>query len=68
MIYLPKSKKNSSFLTYRNRTLYLRRRKGKTYKELSIDFGISRERCRQIFLKYQRFIDAGIVSDPYSES
>ena len=53
---------NSPFLTERNKSIYLDRTANYMYfKDIAIKYGISTDRARQIYVKYQRFIDKGMV-------
>ena len=56
--------KDIPFNTERNRDIYIDRLyNGMQYQALSDKYGISRERCRQIYLKYQRLVDHGIIEE-----
>ena len=56
--------KDIPFNTERNRDIYINRLyNGMQYKALSDKYGISRERCKQIYLKYQRLVDHGIIEE-----
>lgn len=56
--------KDIPFNTERNRDIYIDRLyNGMQYNALSDKYGISRERCRQIYLKYQRLVDHGIIEE-----
>lgn len=57
-------KKGITFNTERNRDLYIDRLyNGMPYQALSDKYGITRERCRQIYIKYKRYVDAGIIKE-----
>ena len=52
----------SPFLTERNKSIYLDRVANYMYfKDIAKKYGISTVRARQIYVKYQRFIDKGKV-------
>ena len=52
----------SPFLTERNKSIYLDRVANYMYfKDIAKKYGISTVRARQIYVKYQRFIDKGMV-------
>ena len=49
-----------TFFTDRNKTIYLDRVVNHMYfKDIGEKYGISKERARQIYKKYQRYIDNG---------
>ena len=53
---------NSPFLTERNKRIYLDRINNYMFfKDIAKKYGISTERARQIFLKYQKYVDKGLV-------
>lgn len=49
----------------RNKSLYEDRLSGMTYNDLSIKYNITRERCRQIFLKYSRLLNQSKIKGLY---
>ena len=54
---------DSPFLTERNKLIYLDRAANFMYfKDIAKKYGISTERARQIYLKYQRYIDKGYTT------
>lgn len=67
-MYKPKNYDYSKFVTLRNTDIYILRKAGWKYEALAIRHGISKERVRQIFEKYQDWIDRGYIEDPTLES
>lgn len=57
-------KKAIPFNTERNRDIYIERLyNGMQYQALSDKYGITSERCRQIYHKYKRYVDEGIIEE-----
>lgn len=55
---------NTPFNTERNRDIYIDRLYNKMqYKDISAKYGISIERCRQIYMKYKRYVDEGVIKE-----
>lgn len=55
---------NTPFNTERNRDIYIDRLyNGMQYKDISAKYGISIERCRQIYMKYKRYVDEGVIEE-----
>ena len=59
-----KWKPKASYQFERNHDIFIDRLyNGMTYEELSIKYGITKTRCRQIYERYQSLVNRGILEE-----
>lgn len=63
--YIPSHYKvTAQYQMERNRDIYIDRLyNGMMYKDLSIKYGLSRNRCRQIYEKHKWLVDKGVIEE-----